>query len=425
MNSDSKSEGDDGVNSISVGPKVLPFSLHREDDFDSYVGIDLILKVNKNINSMDDEACDPSGLVLSGGVINRDNLLSGLNPIRKIDILPHDIFLLIKSQQALISGANHTATIATVCRQQTENRVVASPGGGPSGQDGLIEHYDFSQVLFGGNLPSKAPRQRSSRELIGDGVESRGRSRSRSQNSKKNLSASANLDDRSQERTSVDTNSGSSGQSNLRSRSMSGGPTRRVSSNSGAGVAQGSLRKLPSSSSMQSNGGGGNPSKPPLASSTSMGGGASSSSSAPSECLSARKGATEEEEEDATNLFSTLSSIPPEVRSYYSGKVGPIDGVWLNAHPLTLLPQSYYKTFSNIQAVAAKDLPPNKRNEWELDLLREYDDARMDKYEEYLVKCRKNPDKQINKFFVKQDVGANKKDSKDASKKKIDSKRDK
>ena len=405
----------DGINGISSGHQILPFSLHREDDFDSYVGSDLILKVDENMNSMDDEAYDTTGLVLSGGVINRDNLQSGLNPIRKIDILPLDIFLLIKSQQALISGEDHKATIANVCRQQTDNR--ASGGN----QDSLIEHFDFSQVLFGGKVPSGG---------MESDEPSRGRSRSRSQHNKStNLSASANLDDGSQERTSVDT---SNGHNNLRSRSMSGGPTRRTSSNAsgapgGQGVAQGSLRKLASSSAVQTSTSNNNTNtntntnKPPL--NTTSAPPPSNTSGSGSSSLSTPRSATDEEE--STNMFATLGSIPPEVRSYFSGKLGPIDGIWLNAHPLTLLPPSYYKIVSNIQAVSSKDLPPNKRSEWELDLLREYDDTRMGKYEEFLVKCRKNPEKQMDKFITKPNNNTtSRKDPKDAAKRRANSKRD-
>jgi hypothetical protein len=389
-----------GIASMSLsGPKVLPFSLYREDDFDSYVDSELILKVDDSINSMDEKSCDPGALLLSGGVINRDNLQSGLNPIRNIDILPQDLFLLIKSQQKLISGEDHIATIANVCRQQSESRGAMSSGHG-SGQGGIFQYFDFSHELFGGDIPSKC-----SRDVDGD-ERSRGRSRSRSQSRKSKGGASASLDDKSQERTYVDSN-----QSTLRSRSYSGGPRRSIA---GGGGANNAIRKTNSnlSSSAQS---GGN--KPPL----STGG---SSNSVTTECLSARKAVVEDDDEEVSNPFSTLSCIPPEVRSYFSGKLGPIDGIWLSAHPLSLLPQTYYKTLNNIQAFPVKDLPANKKSEWELDLLREYDDTRMEKYEEFLVRCRKNPEKQINKFLSKYE-SANKKDAKDTPKKKSELRREK
>jgi hypothetical protein len=427
----------------SSGPKILPFSLYREDDFDSYVGSDLILRVDEKVNSMDEEACDPSALVLSGGVINRDNLQSGLNPIRKIDILPQDIFLLIKSQQKLISGEDHTATIATVCRQQSENRVAAasSSAGQGGGRGGLVEDYDFSHELFGGTIPSKAPRQGSSRELMGSGAEgderSRGRSRSRSQSGKNKMSASANLDDGMQERSErSDTGNGSSsssggGQGNLRSRSMSGGPTRRTSTGTSASSG-GSLRKMTSSSasssssSSSSSAGQSSGNKPPLplssgaAATATATTAAAGSGTAPTECVSGRSGAADEE---GGNPFSTLSSIPPEVRSYFNGKLGPIDGIWLHPHPLSLLPPSYYKVLNNIQAVPAKDLPPAKRSEWELDLMREYDDTRMEKYEEFFTRCRKSPEKQLNKYCVKQDVPAKKRETNEPSRRRGDPRR--
>ena len=356
------------------------------------------MEVNQNINSMDEEACDTHALAMSNGAINKDNLLSGLNPIRKIDILPLDTFDLIKSQQRLISGEGHTATIATVCRQQAELRSTSQ-----SRHNNSSERFDFSDALFGKKQANKGHRQGSSRELIGSESDEpvRGRSRIRSQNSKNNICLNGGNDDGSQERDT----------SSLRSRSMSGGPTRRTNANtnSQSGGGSTSLRKLPASATSSTNGG----VKPPL------------SSTAPSGSLSARIGDDDDEEEEI-NPFATLSSIPPDVRSYCDSKLGPIDGVWLGTHPLAILPQSYHKTLRTIRNFSSKDLPPSKRNEWELDLQREYDDTRMEKYEEFLTKQRKNPEKQINKFFAKYEaLNGNKKESKDSTKKKLDSRKDK
>lgn len=179
----------------------------------------------------------------------------------------------------------------------------------------------------------------------------------------------------------------------LRSRSYSGGPRRSGSqANSSNTSMSRSQRVIPTNAKQHV-----------VAASSNIGGDETSS-----------ERTTVPDDAPSVDPFATLRSIPPEVKKYFGGKVGPIDGIWLTPHPLSLLPPSYHKTLSGIKG--SKDLSQNKRNEWELDLLREYDDTRMEKYEEFLLRCRRDPEKQLNKFVAKQESG--KKDPKEAGRKK-------
>jgi hypothetical protein len=182
--------------------------------------------------------------------------------------------------------------------------------------------------------------------------------------------------------------SGGVASNDRRSRSYSSGPQRSNQRGSSAS-------KLPPKSNQTSRistqssgvgGGGANPS----------GGGTKQSSALPSS-------------QRVPPLFSTLKCFPSDINKYINGRRGPIHGIWITDHPLSSLPASYYETVSLIDSYPASILTDNKRAEWEMDLLREYDEKRMDRLEEYLISCRKNIDEQIKHTSRREDRLAAKK----------------
>mmetsp|Transcript_26403 Transcript_26403/g.26653 ORF Transcript_26403/g.26653 Transcript_26403/m.26653 type:complete len:140 (-) Transcript_26403:23-442(-) len=82
-----------------------------------------------------------------------------------------------------------------------------------------------------------------------------------------------------------------------------------------------------------------------------------------------------------------FSSFPPDMHRFVKGLRGPVLGVWTVPHPLQLHPYSYHEALSAIQEAGLGDA---KKQEWELDLLREYDEKRMDRFESFLISCREN-----------------------------------
>lgn len=100
-------------------------------------------------------------------------------------------------------------------------------------------------------------------------------------------------------------------------------------------------------------------------------------------------------DDDASPILLTL---PAEVQSCISPRRGPLYGVWHTPHPLTYLGSSHEDVLDAIQASTISDA---KRIEWELDSLREHDEKRMERYEDFLLSCRKNPEQQIKNCNTK------------------------
>lgn len=86
-------------------------------------------------------------------------------------------------------------------------------------------------------------------------------------------------------------------------------------------------------------------------------------------------------------LLDVFRSFPPELQRVIKSHKGPICGIWTVTHPLQLHPLAYHETLTTIQD---SGLPELKRLEWELDVLRDYDIRRIDKFEDFLLSCRDN-----------------------------------
>jgi hypothetical protein len=81
--------------------------------------------------------------------------------------------------------------------------------------------------------------------------------------------------------------------------------------------------------------------------------------------------------------MAMLKSLPPEI-SRRCGR-GMLKGVWMVSHPLQSQP---FSLTDSLSAVAESSLSKEKKLEWQLDLLREYDEKRMDRFEAFLVSKR-------------------------------------
>lgn len=80
-----------------------------------------------------------------------------------------------------------------------------------------------------------------------------------------------------------------------------------------------------------------------------------------------------------------LRSMPADLAYKTSQQRAPVYGVWLTANPLQIQPPALDEM---LQVVADSAVPDNKKIEWELDLMREFDERRMDRIERYLISTR-------------------------------------
>jgi len=79
-----------------------------------------------------------------------------------------------------------------------------------------------------------------------------------------------------------------------------------------------------------------------------------------------------------------LKSLPPDILKLSINK-GPIKDYWLITQPVQTHPMTEIDTISMIQETSLSD---GKKIEWELDVLREYDEKRMERFESFLVSKR-------------------------------------
>jgi hypothetical protein len=67
--------------------------------------------------------------------------------------------------------------------------------------------------------------------------------------------------------------------------------------------------------------------------------------------------------------------------------------VWLQQHPIQVSPESFKSTIDKVQT--ADSLSKIRRDEWFLDVIREYDEKRMECLEDFLVGFRSNVEIQL------------------------------
>jgi len=81
-----------------------------------------------------------------------------------------------------------------------------------------------------------------------------------------------------------------------------------------------------------------------------------------------------------------LKAMPPDLMRR-AISLGPINGIWLEEHPLKLSPAYFPETMAAIQNT---NLSERKKAEWENDMIRDTDEKRIERLEEFLVAHRDN-----------------------------------
>ena len=92
-----------------------------------------------------------------------------------------------------------------------------------------------------------------------------------------------------------------------------------------------------------------------------------------------------EAEAEVKSTMDALLTFPPDVKRQLKNLRGPFYGVWTSTHPLQLHPTVYHDL---IQSIQESNLSEARRLEWELDVVRDYDERRFDRFEAFLVSCR-------------------------------------
>ncbi len=114
---------------------------------------------------------------------------------------------------------------------------------------------------------------------------------------------------------------------------------------------------------------------------------------APAEGDNEQEDAEDEEQGEPTPEFPVYRTLSTDVLTIASRYKGPVNGIWLTNHPLTLNPASYSAT---MQIISEEDsLSAHKKAEWVLDCIREFDEKRIECIEEHLVQIRANVDIQL------------------------------
>ncbi len=77
-----------------------------------------------------------------------------------------------------------------------------------------------------------------------------------------------------------------------------------------------------------------------------------------------------------------LKSLPPDLHHRVTVSKGPVHGVWMIQSPLMIHPITLEES---LHVVSESSLTDIKKLEWQLDLMREYDERRIDKFERFLA----------------------------------------
>eukprot|EP01038_Epipyxis_sp_PR26KG_P004062 gene4062-5805_t len=334
--------------SLSPGNKSkspLPYSLDKEDDTTSgSETFKLVVKKNYDLP------------VVSAAIT------STLNPLRPPEVLTQEILDLIRSQMKYIVGLTNKQLIQTIMNSMVEaSKSNLSPA--------IIDYYD---LLWGGTNGTGTNGDIMNGEMD-DSNRRRGRSpagrislRGASVESRKGVATSSNKTRNSISIVNNGSGIGSENDSNeneseRRSRSM--GTIHRNSSSQNNSLNP--FKVLSNSSNGISN--------------TSIINNKSSKN-----ILSSRTNNYFLDPSIAHNM-EILKSLSPEVQQRCLQSKGISYGMWIVTHPLSFESQPQADA---IQQVQDSTLSDHKKLEWELDILREYDEKRMSRYEQYLATKR-------------------------------------
>lgn len=103
--------------------------------------------------------------------------------------------------------------------------------------------------------------------------------------------------------------------------------------------------------------------------------------------------AADEAESSLLDSFPVYKMLPAHVHAAALRQRGPLHGVWLQQHPLQLSPDSFKPTIEKV--FAADSLSKIRKDEWFLDVIREYDEKRMECLEDFLIGYRTNVEMQM------------------------------
>lgn len=328
------------------------FSLEMEDDGEIANQLPKVLKLS--VRRYDD-----SGL---------GSMTSTLNPVRPPDTLTQEIYDLICSQMKFIVGLNHKLLL-----QNTIQSIVSSSKSSTISQC----KDDYYLTVFGeereknseidegrrGRSPGRAMRASSLDSRKVSQSMSKARSATPNQSSGTSTIPSSNLSDETLvpgiDNPGTDSDTGDPPVPNLINQSVKKGFERRARSSS-TGKRASSANLLSKTSNVINR---------------------SSTSEIDLQVMN------QIVDEQLLKQLEILKSLPPDISHRVSQQKLPIFGTWLINNPL----QIHAPLLDDmLQFVFESNLSDHKRIEWELDLMREYDEKKMDKLERFLM-SRRNP----------------------------------
>lgn len=329
----------------------IEFSLDMEDDNADATDPNVVSTYKMPISSFDDHNSSPNQNHSSGVALT-------LNPMRPPEILTSDIFDLICTQMKYIVGLQHKPLIQSTMQamiQSSSMKIGASPNGGMEDfYDILWSNPFFGEIDAAGNTNDTI--------LLGNSERRRGRSpgrglRAASLEPRKTLvQASAKL----RSTSTAPTNNGAGSDSDAND-----GPNERRSRSS----SMGKRNSIVAASS-------------------------SNASKAATTLPSFSNGIADDNNDNLpvsqdpviTKKIEVLKSLPPDLHHRVVYAKGPIHGVWIIQNPLQIHPSSLEDM---LQVVAeTTTISDHKKMEWNLDLMREFDEKRMDRLERFLATKR-------------------------------------
>jgi hypothetical protein len=279
----------------------------------------------KLLASMPEDNISTNGNIISSG---SQAFIESLNPNRSHGILSVSVFNLLKSQIKIIAGLAHKHLI------EATGKSIAKASQTPSSSIS----YGYNEIIWG---------EAEGGGLISENKLGRGRTLTQGANRTQPQFRGVSLD-------SIKSDSGSDNEktqnSSLRSRSTSHGASRRTKKV----ITQKKNLGMDDLAYLQGN-----------------------------NYIYNLEG---EIDSDKTARLNILKSLSPMLSKLVCSRNGAINGVWINPHPIQLHPSSFWNSYLAIDENV--QLSDSKKLEWKMDLLREYDEKRMYKFETFAINKR-------------------------------------
>ena len=327
----------------------VEFSLDTEDDNTKLNDVNISATYKLPVGSFDDpQSHSPNHNASS-------SITPSLNPLRPPEVLTAEIFDLVCTQMKYIVGLQHKPLIQSTMQsmiQSSSVKIGATPTGGTEDFYDMLwsnPFYGEPDALGGNNTDP----------ITNNAERRRGRSPGRG------LRASS-----LEPRKTV-----AQGPAKLRSTSTA--PSTNAGSDSDANDGPNERRSRSSSMSKRGS----------IVS--------ASTKSAPTTLPSSSSGIADDNNSDhllvsqdpqIAKKMEVLRSLPPELHHRVMYAKGPIHGVWVIQHPLQIHPASLGDMLQVVSET--QNLTDNKKLEWNLDLMREYDEKRMDRLERFFATKR-------------------------------------